>query len=224
MTLFRAHSEDPFEGPHQGGPVSTTGPEPEDAAVCMILIHGRGASAESILTLSREFQEPGVHYVAPQASGHTWYPNSFLVPREQNQPGLNSGLQRIADLIANLEKRGVSKRNILLLGFSQGACLACEFAARHPVRYGGVVGLSGGLIGAELPTEEYEGSLEGTPVFLGCSDVDMHIPLDRVHATSEVLKSLGGSVETMIYPGMGHTVNQDEIDRVKMMIQGVRQG
>lgn len=222
MTLFRASSEHPFEGPHQGGPVSTAGPVPEEADAAMILIHGRGASPESILTLSREFQEPGVHYVAPQASGYIWYPRSFLVPREQNQPGLDSGLQRIADLLDDLERRGIPRSRVILLGFSQGACLVSEFAARHPVRYGGVAGLSGGLIGEEILQEEYTGSLESTPVFLGCSDVDMHIPVDRVHQTAEILEELGGSVVKKIYPGMGHTVNEDEIDQVINMIQEVR--
>ena len=220
--MFRANSENPFEGPHQNSNVVTQGLPPGDAELAMIMIHGRGASAESIITLANEFDTGNIHYRAPQASQHTWYPYSFLQPTERNQPGLSSGLQVIFDLISDLEKEGISKEKIVLLGFSQGACLATEFVARHPAKYGGLVALSGGLIGESVQPENYEGDLDGTPYFVGCSDVDPHIPIERVDESIDVMKKLGADVTKKIYPGMGHTVNQDEIDHIKKLLQTVR--
>ncbi|HLA63305.1 MAG TPA: alpha/beta fold hydrolase, partial [Rhodothermales bacterium] len=199
-------------GPHQGGRVVEGGAPLGRARAAMILVHGRGASAESILDLADLFAQPDVAYLAPQAAGHTWYPFSFLAPLERNEPGLSSGLRAVGDVLARVEAAGLPAEKTVVLGFSQGACLALEFAARHPRRYGGVVALSGGLIGtggqAGAPPDDkrfdYEGSLDGTPVFLGCSDVDPHIPLARVRRSAEVLTALGGDVTERIYPGMGH--------------------
>jgi predicted esterase len=144
-----------------------------------------------------------------------------LQPIENNQPGISSGLQRIHDLIQQLQDDGIPKEKIMLLGFSQGGCLATEFAARHPARYGGVVGYSGGLIGPEIDPGNYEGEMEGTPVFLGCSTTDPHIPKERVNETEEVFEKLGASVTKKLYPGMPHTVNEDEINVVRSMIERI---
>lgn len=221
MSLFRVDPENPFHGPHQGKPVSKAGAPLEDAAAAMILVHGRGASADSMLLFADEFERSDIHYRAIQADRHTWYPNSFLAPKEQNQPGISSGLQAIYDEIKIINKAGIDTANIVLLGFSQGACLSSEFAARHPQKYGGLVALSGGLIGPEIDSENYSGSFEGTPVFMGCSDYDPHIPQERVHETADILESLGAQVTKKIYPGMGHTVNQDEIEHVKQMLDNL---
>lgn len=216
--MFRANSKDRFSGPHQNQHVEVAGKDPGQADGAMILIHGRGASAQSILTLTNEFDAPNLYYVAPQASGHQWYPNSFLAPPEKNEPGLSSGLQMVHDIVATLEKTGIPKEKIILLGFSQGACLASEYVARHPTKYGGLAALSGGLIGDTVSADNYSGSLEKTPVFLGCSNIDPHIPKERVDETEQILSGLGTNVTKNIYKSMGHTVNDDEIKHVKKMI------
>lgn len=198
------------------------GPDARRARLAMILIHGRGGSAEDLLALASALQLDDVLYVAPQAANHTWYPYSFLAPIQQNEPGLTSGLNRIASLIDDLRHEGLGPDRVGLLGFSQGACLSLEFAARYARPYAAVVGLSGGLIGPPGSPRGYTGSLAGTPVFLGCSDVDAHIPVERVHETAEVFRGLQGVVDTRIYPGMGHVVNNDELEAVKALVSGSR--
>jgi phospholipase/carboxylesterase len=209
---------EPIKGPHQGQPVLAAGEPLERAQAAMIMVHGRGATAEDILGLSNELAQPGFIYLAPQAAGYTWYPNSFLTPIPGNEPGLSSGLAVLAGLIDYLAEAGIPAEQTMLLGFSQGACLSLEFAARHARRYGGVVGLSGGLIGPDGTPRDYAGSLAGTPLFLGCSDVDPHIPKERVQHSAEVLQRLGGEVTMRLYPGMGHLVNQDEINSVRQIM------
>lgn len=206
---------------HQTQPVLSLGAPLERAKAAMILIHGRGASAESILTLTSEFDAPDLAYLAPQADGYTWYPNSFLAPVASNEPGITNGMQTIDNLMAHLAEHGLSSEQVILLGFSQGACLSLEYAARHAKRYAGVVALSGGLIGADDTPRDYVGSLAETPVFLGCSDVDFHIPVGRVHESAEIMANLGGAVTKRIYPNMGHTVNQDELDFVRELLQSL---
>jgi predicted esterase len=206
------------QDPHAGQTVLRAGPPPADARLVAILIHGRGASADDILGLSQEFRAKDVAYLAPQAAGHTWYPYSFLSPIPQNEPGITSGLGVIAGLIADVGREGVPAHRVVLLGFSQGACLSLEFAARNAQRYGGIAGLSGGLIGPPGTPRNCTGSLSGTPVFLGCSDVDPHIPLERVHESAEVFRRMGAAVDERIYPRMGHTVNPDEIEAVDAML------
>ncbi len=210
---------DRINGPHQDQPVLHSGVGLDKAQAAMILIHGRGATAQDILTLTSELEAPDFAFLAPQADGYTWYPYRFLEPVERNEPGISSGLQVIGDLIEQLNDHDIPAEHIFLLGFSQGACLALEYAARHPQRYGGIIGLSGGLIGPQISPEDYSGSLKQTPVFLGCSDVDPHIPRERVEESATIFRKLDGQVTLRLYPGMGHTVNQDEIDIIQQMIR-----
>src|SRR5438270_5158647 len=210
---------DSHQGPHQGQPVLTAGEPLDKAKAAMIMVHGRGASAEDILSLTPELNQPGFAYLAPQAAGYAWYPNSFLAPIASNEPGLSSGLAVIASLLEQLTAAGIPPERTILLGFSQGACLSLEFAARNARRYGGIAGLSGGLIGPDDTPRDYTGSLARTPVFLGCSDVDFHIPKERVLQSAEVLQRMGGDVTKRLYPRMGHTVNRDELRFVQDMMQ-----
>jgi phospholipase/carboxylesterase len=209
---------DNVTGPHQGQPLMTAGDALDRATAAMVMMHGRGASAEDILDLARELKQAGFAYLAPQAAQHSWYPNSFLAPIPSNEPGLSSGFAVIASILAQLAVAGIPAERTILLGFSQGACLMLEFAARNAQRYGGLVGLSGGLIGPDDTPRNYTGSLEETPVFLGCSDVDFHIPKERVEHSAEVLQRLGGKVTKRLYPHMGHTVNRDEVRFVQGMM------
>lgn len=197
-------------GPHQGQPLLVAGEPIEQAQAAMIMMHGRGASAQDILSLSAEFRQPGFVYLAPQAAGYSWYPNSFLAPIESNEPALSSALAVIAALLAQLAEQAIPPERTIILGFSQGACLSLEFVARNARRYGGLVGLSGGVIGPDGTPRDYPGSLDGTPVFLGCSDVDPHIPKARVIESADIMRRLGGDVTMQLYPGMGHTVNLSE--------------
>ena len=206
--------------PHRGQPVLTLGPQPSDARLTMIMVHGRGASAEDMLSLAAGFGTADVSFLAPQAAGRTWYPFAFLSPMPDNEPGLSSALRVIAGLVDGLVARQIPHARIALLGFSQGACLSLEFAARNPHRYAALVGLSGGLIGPPGTPRDYPGSFGAAPVFLGCSDIDAHIPLARVHETAQVFGRMGASVDERIYPHMGHTVNEDEIEAVKALLAG----
>jgi predicted esterase len=184
----------------------------------VILIHGRGASAEDILGLAPALGTTDVCYAAPQAAGNTWYPYSFLAPIPQNEPGITSGLGVIASLIAAFGEEGIAPERVALMGFSQGACLSLEFAARHARRYHAVVGFSGGVIGPPGTPREYPGSLDGTPLFLGCSDIDPHIPLDRVHETADVFRRMNAQVDERIYRSMGHTINDDELRAARNLL------
>ena len=220
--MFRASSDNPFEGPHQKGRPVQAGVEISNAEGAIIMIHGRGATAESIITLANELDTSGFHLLAPQATGFQWYPHSFLAPTEKNEPGLSSGLQAIFDIVEDLESNDIPKEKIIILGFSQGACLASEFVARHPAKYGGLVAFSGGLIGDTLNPNNYSGSLENTPAFFGCSDVDPHIPETRVHESADILEKLNAAVTKKIYPNMGHTINRDELQEAEKIINDVR--
>ncbi|HVR95111.1 MAG TPA: dienelactone hydrolase family protein, partial [Thermoanaerobaculia bacterium] len=207
-----------WSDPHGGRPVLAAGRPVGEAAGAVVMVHGRGGSAEDILSLAVELRRPDLAFLAPQAAGHTWYPYSFLAPFEQNEPGLTSGLSFLARLLAQLEGQGVPAERTVLLGFSQGACLSLEFAARNAGRYGGVIGFSGGLIGPPGTPRDYAGSFAGTPVFLGCSDRDPHIPKERVDETAEVLGRMGAEVTERIYPGMGHTVIEDELEHARRIL------
>ncbi len=213
--------DDRRSDPHAGQPILTAGPEPAQADATLVLVHGRGSTAESILSLHAELGLPALAALAPQAADNTWYPNSFLAPLEANQPYLDSALRRIESIVADLRARGVPSDRVALLGFSQGACLTLEYAVRRPRRYGGVIGLTGGLIGPPGTPRDYPGSLVGTPVFLGTSDPDPHVPYARVRETETVLTRMGATVELRRYPGMPHTVNQDELDATRALLQRI---
>jgi predicted esterase len=208
-------------GPHQGQPLLQQGKPLDEAKVAMILVHGRGATAQSILELATVLPHPEMAYVAPQAQNNTWYPQSFMSPMPQNEPWLSSALQTVADTVAKVEKTGIPADKIIIGGFSQGACLASEFVARNARRYGGLLLFSGGLIGPPGTPREYDGSLDGTPVFMGCSDVDFHIPLERVEETAVTLTNLGATVNKKIYPNMGHTIVQGEIDQALKIVNAL---
>lgn len=201
--------------PHEGERVVRAGPALESSAAAMIMIHGRNAGPENILELAEEIRHPGFTYLAPAAAGGSWYPFSFLQETARNEPGLSSGLAVIDHLIGTIEAKGIPRSRIILLGFSQGACLSSEYAVRHAARFGGVVALSGGLIGPPGTEWRYPGSFEGTPVFLGCSDVDGHIPKERVDESATVFSRMGATVTERLFPGMGHQVNEEELDFVR---------
>ena len=184
----------------------------------MIMLHGRGATAEDILTLAPHFDQPGFAYLAPQANGNAWYPNRYSAPLADNEPWLSSAIAAVEEALARVAEAAIPLERTMLLGFSQGACLALEFAARHARRYGGVVGLTGALIGPADTPRNYAGSLGGTPVFVGGSDADFHVAKERMLETAQILQQLGGQVTTRFYPNMGHEVNQDEIDLVREMM------
>ena len=204
--------------PHASQPVLRRGPQPADARITIVCVHGRGASAEDILGLAGELRLADVAYLAPQAAGNTWYPYSFLTPTEKNEPFLSSALHVLEQTLDSLAQQGVARDRVALMGFSQGACLSLEFAARHAGRYAAVIGFSGGLIGPPGTPRAYGGNFEGTPVFLGCSDVDSHIPLERVHESAQVFRRMGAAVDERIYPRMGHTINNDEISAARALL------
>lgn len=197
--------------PHAEQPLLTAGADPSEARLVLVLIHGRGATAQGMLPLYEAIGLPRIRAVAPQAAGNSWYPYSFLQPIESNQPFLDSALRRIESIVDELAAAGVQGERVALLGFSQGACLASEFVARHPRRYAAALALSGGLIGPPGPPRNYPGDLAGTPVFLGAADPDPHVPFTRVEQTRQVLETMGASVELRRYPGMPHTINDDEL-------------
>ncbi|HXZ05022.1 MAG TPA: dienelactone hydrolase family protein [Ktedonobacteraceae bacterium] len=207
-----------IQGPHQGQPVLLAGEPISHAKAAMVMLHGRGASAQDILELASELKQPGFAYIAPQAAGNAWYPNSFLAPIASNEPALSSAFLTIENILAQLNEAALPMERTIILGFSQGACLSLEFIARNAKRYGGVVGLSGGLIGPDGIARNYNGSLAGTPVFLGCSDKDPHIPKERVEFTAAILQNLGGGVTAKLYPNLAHTVNPDEIRIIRTMM------
>ena len=212
------------DDPHGDQPLVTAGTPLADAEAAVVLVHGRGATARSIVGMAAEFDVEGVAALAPQVAGNTWYPRSFLAPVETNEPGRSSGLGAIADAIGEAGEAGIPRERVLVLGFSQGACLASEFLARNPTRYGGLAALSGGLIGESIDPADYAGDLEGAPAFFGCSDVDPHIPAERVHESVAVFESLGADVTERLYPGMGHGVNEDELEFVSGMVDGLVDG
>jgi len=185
----------------------------------VIMLHGRGATAADILTLTDHFETSDLAYVAPQAPGNSWYPYSFLAPLDRNEPALSQALAMVGELIDGVAKEGITPERVVLLGFSQGGCLALEYAARHARRYAAVIGLSAGLIGPQDTPRDYAGSLAGTGVFLGCGDMDDHIPLERVKVSTKVLRSLGGDVKERIYRGMGHGINDDELLHVQNLLE-----
>jgi predicted esterase len=204
--------------PHQNQPIYAAGEKLDAASAAMILLHGRGATGEDILTLSTYLTQPGLAVLAPQAEGYTWYPNRFIFPVEQNEPHLSAALGVVDKLVKYAEERGIPAEKIFIGGFSQGACLASEYVIRNPRKYGGLFIFSGGYIGPMNGNREPSGNLNGTPAFLGCSDIDPHIPLQRVKDTISLLQSMGARVTEKIYPNMGHTIIDDEIELAQELI------
>jgi predicted esterase len=205
--------------PHENSPVLAAGAKLDEAKAAMILIHGRGASAQDILTLVPYLTFPDMAYLAPQAEGSTWYPNRFIFPVEQNEPYLSAALAKVDGLVKQAEAHGIPAEKIFIGGFSQGACLASEYVIRNPRQYGGLLTFSGGYIGPIGLAREADGNLAGTPAFVGCSDVDPHIPLQRVNETTTLLRSMGAEVTERIYPGMDHTINEEELELAKQLIE-----
>ena len=203
---------------HEQEKILFAGADINSAKSAMILIHGRGAAAESILSLTSDFNSDNYIYAAPQANGNTWYPYSFLSPEEENEPALSSGLKVIDKLVKKLNDSGLPGNEIIILGFSQGACLTLEYSARNAKKYKGIVGLSGGLIGKEINTNKYSGSFEKCPIFLGCSNIDSHIPEERVNETAKVMEEFGATVTKRIYKNMGHSINEDEINFIRSIL------
>lgn len=184
----------------------------------LILLHGRGGSAADILSLSSHLHVNEFTLLAPQATNNSWYPYSFLAPPQQNEPWLSSALELLEALLEETISKGVQTQNIYFCGFSQGACLTLEFVTRNANRYGGVAAFTGGLIGDKIYNENYKGNFNGTPVFIGTSDPDPHVPVARVNSTSKILKDMNAVVTEKIYPNMGHTINEDEIALTNKLI------
>jgi phospholipase/carboxylesterase len=189
-----------------------------NATSALIMLHGRGASAEDILSLSENLNTQEYLLAAPQATGNSWYPKSFLAPQKENEPWLSSALGLVHKTVQRITSRGINEKNIYFLGFSQGACLTLEYVARNAKRYGGVVAFTGGLIGDQINKTLYKGDFEMTPVFFGSSNPDMHVPVERVHASADIFRQLGADITEKIYPNLGHTINQDEINKANTLI------
>jgi len=207
--------------PHEGQPVIEAGAALGQAPGAVIMVHGRNAAPRNILELASRFDRPHLTYLAPAAAGGAWYPYSFMADVASNEPGLSSALNMLAALVQRIETAGIPRSRIVLMGFSQGACLTAEFAIRHASRFGGVVIFSGGAIGPAGATWDSTGRFDGTPVFLGCSDHDAHVPESRVRETAEVFTRLGADVTLRIYPGMGHLVNDDEVEFAQGVLDAV---
>ncbi|MGE5353408.1 MAG: alpha/beta hydrolase [Acidobacteriota bacterium] len=189
-----------------------------EAKRALVMIHGRGADASDILSLSEYLDVKDFALLAPEAEGNTWYPYSFLAPQKQNEPGLSSALEILKNIIRDLSESGIQHEAVYLLGFSQGACLALEFAARNAKKYGGIIAFTGGLLGEKIHVENYQGDFMKTPVFIGTSDPDPHVPLERVNSTSEVFRKMNAEVTLKVYKNMGHTISQDEINSANSLI------
>ena len=206
------------DDPHGAQPVLHAGVPLREARIAVIMLHGRGAGAEDMLGLAGELRLDDVAFLAPRASDYTWYPNRFMAPLESNEPWLSSALSKIETLMGQVESEGIGPERTALAGFSQGACLASEFAARHARRYRAVIALSGGVIGPSGTPRDYTGAFDGTPAFFGCSDIDQHIPIERVRESAGIYRRMGAVVDERIYPRMGHTVNRDELDAVRALL------
>lgn len=198
----------------------TAGVPLQEAQKALIMLHGRGAGANDILSIARYLNVSDFALVAPQAEGRTWYPYSFLAPINENEPFLSNSLKTVSQVVASVEENGIKRENIYFLGFSQGACLTLEYTSRNADKYGGIIAFTGGLIGDQVYENHYIGDFKNTPIFVGTSDPDFHVPVERVNDSEELLKRMGAAVTKKIYPDMGHTISQDEIDIVNALIFG----
>ncbi len=197
--------------PHHAEPIHRLGPPLEKAAGAVIMLHGRGASADDILNLAQAMYHPQLAYLAPAAANHSWYPSSFLSPREQNEPWLTSALKKVGATVQSAIDAGIPTERIVISGFSQGACLTTEFVATHPARYAGLIAFTGGLIGPLGMAMNYSGDLQQTPAFFGSGDPDPHVPWSRVQESADLIAAMNGRVTTRRYPGRAHTVSADEV-------------
>jgi phospholipase/carboxylesterase len=198
--------------------IITAGRELAPENKVLVLVHGRGGSANDILSLASYLEVSDYTLLAPQATTNTWYPYSFLAPPAQNEPWLSSSLALLKEVVDELFSKGISSEQVYFLGFSQGACLTLEFVTRHAARYGGVVAFTGGLIGDKIYPENYTGDFQNTPVFIGTSNPDPHVPVERVYATVNILKNMHAAVTEKVYNGMGHTITQDELDQANRLV------
>jgi phospholipase/carboxylesterase len=198
--------------------IVTAGQPLAKATKALIMLHGRGATAEDILGLANEFKVNDFALLAPQATNYTWYPLSFLAPVKQNEPWLTSAIQIVSEIVSDIRSAGIKDENIYFAGFSQGACLTLEFVSRNATRWGGVAAFTGGLIGDRIYPENYRGDFAGTPVFIGTSNPDPHVPVERVNASADVIRSMHAVVTEKVYPGMGHTINREEIEIVNKIL------
>ncbi|MBT1703951.1 alpha/beta hydrolase [Chryseosolibacter indicus] len=189
-----------------------------NAKKALIMLHGRGATAEDIIGLSSHLNIKDYAIIAPQATNYTWYPYSFLAPPSQNEPWLSGAITLLSEIVSDINASGIASENIYFAGFSQGACLTLEFVTRNARKWGGAVAFTGGLIGDKIYTENYKGDFEGTPVFIGTSDPDMHVPVERVYASTNILKSMNASVTEKVYANMGHTIIPDEIENANKLV------
>ncbi len=198
--------------------IVTAGKALDEADKVLIMLHGRGGSAEDILSMSAHLNVKDYALVAPQATNHSWYPYSFLVPPAQNEPWLSSALSLLKEIVSDLNNKGIASENIYFMGFSQGACLTLEYVTRNAEKYGGVAAFTGGLIGDKIYTENYKGDFSNTPVFIGTSNPDPHVPVERVYATANILKNMNAVVTEKVYNNIGHTINQDEINNANNLV------
>jgi predicted esterase len=210
-----------MSNPHKGQPLATSGARVNESRGVAVMVHGRGRDTDDILGVAERIGEDGIAYLAPAAEGNSWYPLSFLEPAQKNEPRLSYALEVLDDTVNGLLEGGVPKEKMVLAGFSQGACLVAEYAARHAGRWGGILLFTGGLIGPPGTRWEYEGTFDGTPVFLGTSDVDEFVPEERVRETAEVFARMGAEVDLRVYPGMDHIVNDDEVAAAREILQRV---
>lgn len=208
-----------MSGPHQGEPLVTTGESLDSARVALVLVHGRGRDPNDMFRMVADLPRQGVGYVAPQAAGHSWYPEPFQAPIAENEPGRSSAIEAVEDAIQLANREEIATEQVVIVGFSQGACIASEYVAHRPRRYGGLASLSGGIMGETPDPDEYSGDLDGTPVLLGSTEEDPYMPEERVHESAEIFTALGGDVTTRVYPGNEHTINDDEVEMIRRMIE-----
>jgi phospholipase/carboxylesterase len=198
--------------------IVTEGKKLSATSKVLIMLHGRGANPSDILSLATHLNVKDFSLFAPQATNNTWYPFSFLAPPSQYEPWLTTALAFIKVLLDDIYSKGVPSENIYFTGFSQGACLTLEFVTRNANKYGGVAAFTGGLIGDKIYKENYQGDFQGTPVFIGTSDPDPHVPVERVHATVNILREMNAVVTEKVYANMGHTITEDEIAIVNEIV------
>lgn len=210
--------------PHRNRPLVIAGAPLEEADGAVLLLHGRGATAEGILPLGEEIAPSGFALLAPQAAGGTWYPLSFLAPLEENEPWLSSALALLRGVLGRIEGAGIPAHRVVVAGFSQGACLATELVARNPRCYCALLAFTGGLLGPPGSELAHQGDLDGTPVFLGAGDPDPHVPWNRVEETAAVLTRMGGRVTLRRYPGLGHTIGREELEEARLVVREVSGG